>query len=653
MLAAQALAFHTRMTWLYFRPDAAQLSPILPRLGASFFPLWAAHGGRVAAAALFFLSLDGLGRLCAPKREWPPFAAAGLGLLLWGTLGFLLAAAGLCSPAVLRPASLLLVAAGLGRGAARWRSALSKPFRPSALEISLALFGVFYLLTTAVPETFYDALVYHLTAPQAWLSAGRMTDMPDIHLWRLPGLMQPLYLWGLAWSDDRLCKLLNVGVAGLAAGHLGVWAGRRWGREVGGWAALLFLSSPMIGVNLWSCANDVPAAFFCFLALTAWLEAWEKGGRAGFLWSGLFFGAAAAMKSTAFFAAPFFAADALRRARGRAALEALLFFAAGALIPLLPWWVRTFSWTGNPFFPQGASFLGGDSPENLALLRGWHAEMGSEEPLFSRSLSLVRESLRGVEAGRFGFVGPALLMGLPLAFFFRADAAAGVLGGYGLMAYIAFLCATGRLRYFLPHLSPLFALAALGLVDYAKSTAGDRWGRRLGPALKALAGVAVALNLVWLALVFQRFNQGWDVVWGRQDASAYLRQEHIGVYGHPSQGAFDKLKEEPAPGRLFVIGEARTFRSPLPATAAASFNVPPYAAWAGTPPSADRLLERLRATGHTHLLMNVEEWKRITPADYKSDEQLKSLGALLDRLSPPIYSDRWCLLFRLPPEDAR
>jgi hypothetical protein len=412
----------------------------------------------------------------------------------------------------------------------------------------------------------------------------------------------------------------------------------------------------MVGVNLWSCANDIPAGFFCFLALTHWIDGWKEEGadeRALFL-AGLFLGAGAAVKSTALFAGPFYFFDALRRGRSggqKGTVRRLALFGAGFALPLLPWWIRTGLWTGNPFFPQAAGILGGDSPENVALLKGWHAEAGGPEGLFYRSLSLVRESLRGVEEGRFGFVGPVLLMLLPLGFFLRPDPAVGPLAACTLMAYVVFASATGRLRYFLPHLPPLFVLAGLGLTDYGRASEEDRLAARLGKPLRALAWAAVALNLFWLALVFTRFNQGWPVVWGRQAAPDYLREEHIGVYGHPSQGAFDWLRDNGAAGRLFVVGEARTFRSPLPAEASGSFNVPAFAALAGEPPTWEALLAGLRAGGYTYLLINVEEMKRITPGPYKELEYLKALGRLFDRLAPPLYRDRWCILFKVPPAE--
>jgi hypothetical protein len=433
----------------------------------------------------------------------------------------------------------------------------------------------------------------------------------------------------------------------------------------------------MIGVNLWSCANDIPAGFFVFLAFAHALRARGGSGRLPFFLTGIFFGAAVSVKVTALLAGPFFmlwltkaslrgAVPATKQSlpsnEGVATAQtpglamtggAFALFGLGLLLPLLPWWVRTGMWTGgNPFFPHAAGILGGDSVENLSLLAVWNRDAAGEGGMLFRALSLARESLQGMEQGRFGFVGPALLMLLPLAFFLRPDPVWGPMTAYAVLSYAAFVTATGRLRYYIPHLPVLFALAAACLSDYARgvSSLPQKTLARLGPALRVMAGAAVALNLLWLTLVFQRFNQGWPVIWGRQSPRDYLLVEHIGTYGHPSQAAFDWLRDNGAVGRLFMVGEARTFRSPLPASASGNFNVPGYARHAGDPPSPEALLENLRREGFTYILVNVAEMKRITPEPYKQAPYLKALGGLFDRLPPPLYRDQWCLLFAIPGE---
>ena len=660
LLAFWAGLFHTWFTFRYFEPRLDELAGALPSWGPYLAAQWGPHLGRTALAALFFLSLPGLGSLFIPRRSpLKLWVSCGAGLLVWSLLGLLMAALGLSKPGPLKIVSAVLALAGLVRG----RGALLSVWKGTKAALSegpgwgIAALAVFYFLTTLVPDTFYDALVYHLAVPEAYLKAGRLVDLPDIVHARMPGLIQTLNLWALAWSDDRLCKLMNLGFGLLAAGGLAAWTGRHGGRTTGLWAALLFLGSPMIGVNLWSCANDVLCGFYFFLALALWAE--ERETSPAFFLSGLFFGCAAAVKYTALFGAPFFALDLLWRFRRnpRGGCRAGLLFAAGAVVPLLPWWARTGVWTGNPFYPRAAGLWGGDIPENLALLPAWASEARGPDGLLSRFFSFIHESLRGVEGGRFGFVGPALLMLLPLGLFISPTVPAGRLWVCAGVSYAAFAFATGRLRYFIPEMVLLFPLAALGLKSFGETLEAARpkirslvlFAARAPGLLKGLIVLIVGLNGLWMTLVFHQFNQGWDVVWGRESARDYLRREHVGVYGHPSQGAFDYLKDRDARGRVFIIGEARAFRCPLPARAAGSFNTPPYALWLKEDPSPESFLRRLQKEGYTYLLLNAPELARLTPAPYGGPAFLAGLGRALDRLPPPVYRDAWVFLFEIPP----
>jgi len=666
-IAVFAAYFHTVHTARYFQPTMDDLLSALMPWGEFLTAAWGPHLGRLAAALLFFASLPGLGarllKLFRPTGETDLFVQSGAALAGWGTLGFLLAAGGVASVSTLRVVSILLILLGLT--GLRQADLSFPPFGRAGLKTGagagLLFFAGLYLLTTVVPETFYDALVYHLAVPQAYLQSGRMVDLSDIHLTRLPGLIQTLYLWALAWSDDRLCKLLNWGIGLLLTGALGAWVGKKWSPAAGRWAALLFLSSPMIGVNLWSCTNDLLCGFFFFLSFSSWNDAWgerEDADMRRLLVAGLFFGAALATKYTAASGVFFFALDLIVRRKRTQRLLAPpgLAFAAGVILLLLPWFFRASAWTGNPFFPKATALLGGDIPENLALLSHWESEARGEGGLLFRTLALLRESLTGVDAGRFGFLGPVLLMLLPFLPFVRYGRPSAQLLGCALVSYIFFAVTTGRLRYFIPQIGLLFALAAAAMEDYIatavllakeRNVAG-RIADRLGDVLKFLVSAVLFLNALWLVLIFQKFNQGWDVVWGRQSEAEYLRREHTGVYGHPSQGAFDFLREADLSGRVFLVGDARTYRCPLPARASGAFNVPPFALWAKETPTPASFIERLRREGYTHLLVNVPELRRITPSAYQAPEYAAFLGHVLDSLPSPLYRDPWSILFRVP-----
>jgi hypothetical protein len=205
------------------------------------------------------------------------------------------------------------------------------------------------------------------------------------------------------------------------------------------------------------------------------------------------------------------------------------------------------------------------------------------------------------------------------------------------ISYGSYVLASGYLRYFIPGLFFVAPLAAVAL-----GTLAPRWAQRL-------TIVAVLLNGLWLILAFQTFNQGWSVVGGHTLPNQYLREEHIGVYGHPTQGAYDFLRSIQAQGKVLVLGEARTVGCPLPAVASGNFNKPTFARWLDDTPDPRFFEDRLRREGFTYVVLNGPELLRITQGPYRDDAHLRALNAVLARLGPPLYQDRWTVVLAVTP----
>jgi len=658
---------HTFFCIRYFGASGRDIVDIVYPWNARMMVEWLHQLGRFGLTLLFFFGAWAVGRVTLEKRSELHrdfFVSSAVGLVVMSFVAYFLAVAHLSRPVILRAVFMMTVVLGVGEVAPLWRRISLKGFicrrewaftERGLLNVLLACGVLLFFLTSIVPETFYDALVYHLAVPQAYLQAGRMVDMAGVHLSRLPGLAQMTYLWGLVLGDDRMCKLINVGCGLLWAGALSSWVQRIWGGLSGRWAALLLLSTPMIGVSIWSCNNDVLCGYFCFVSMTIWMDFWNKGPsenkNLNMLLSGLLLGAATATKYTAIFASPFFAWHFLMKCQDEKKFlwRDGLYFAVGFLIPLAPWWIRTGFWTGNPFFPKATGLFKGDIAEALALMGPWDADVRGHLNFPMRAMSILREGLWGVYEGRFGFIGPMFLCLMPMMLFLRRSYHLDSLALYASFSYLFFVWQSGRLRYFLPHLAVLYALSAAALKNFDDHPDASPWAHSARAITRSIAAFLVVLNLFWLVMVFHRFNQGWDVVWGRQTASEYLRREHIGVYGHPSQGAFDFLRNRGvrSQDKVFIIGEARSYRCPGQAIVSSAFNMPIYARWLQTmtPPL---FLDQMKKEGVTHLVINLPEMKRIVPEPYKTDVYLRPLGTVIDTLGAPVYRDRWTIVFEMP-----
>jgi hypothetical protein len=372
------------------------------------------------------------------------------------------------------------------------------------------------------------------------------------------------------------------------------------------------------------------------------LRQWEHAdegneGSRGFFVSGIFFGAALAAKYTAVLGLPFLVFEAVSARNKSLVMRRVTIFCLGAVAPLIPWWVRTGLWTGNPFFPQ-AAFLGGDIGENLNLLRNFRGDTVVSSSFWVRAAAIFKGSLAGASDGRSGFLGPAALMAVPLLFFFaRTDERARkLLFGFSL-SYALLACLSGRLRFFIPSLAVLWCVLGAALVH---GSAGP-WPRRLLAA-------AAALNVFWMALAWQKFYDGADFFWGRTSAADYLRREHPGNYAAPSQGAFDFIAAQGGCGKIFIIGDARSRRSPGPAGVSGPFNKPAYARLLESQRSPADAAAALAADGFSHVVMNVAEWRRVTPAAYKEGFHQERLKSFLSFLGEPLYRDEWTWVFGLP-----
>lgn len=608
-------------------------------------PLWAAHLARTAGAALLLLIARETGRRILSRLRSAAgglAAECGLGLAIWSLLGFTMSLLGLSHPWALRAATVAGALLVLRKDSFRFSPAPA--IRPVLLPAALLL-SVFALLwmTTITPEIFCDPLSYVLPLAEAALREGRWTELPT-PLARLPGLSAFSYLWGLAWGDDRLCKLMSLGTGAL-------WAGAVWtaaGRRAGPWAALLLAAAPFAGASFWTSGQEPLAGLLVLAAYLVWNDAWDQEDaarrRSLVLLAGLCLGAACAAKYTAAFGAPYFAGDfLLRRWRGKLAVREAGLFLAGAVLPLLPWWIQNALATGNPFFPLAGGWWGTADPVRDHLLARCSLELGSAgKSWLYKVLSFPVNSLTGVWDGRSSFLGPLFLILLPATPLVWKDPGVRRAAAYALVSYLAMTAATRTFRYYTPHLGIACLWAGPILARLARG--GATWRR----GFAVLVGGVILSQILALALIFHVFYHGWGVVTGKVSPETYLREEHAKTYATPPLKAYESLRGKK--GKVYIVGDTRTFRCPIPYENTTPFVPPRLDAWFKASPSADGVVDRLREGGFTFLLINVPEMERALAPEYLTPEWKGRLADLCRRLAPPVYQDAWTLVFRIPPE---
>lgn len=585
--------------------DSTPLAPLLRLADVALVALALTLAHSVGARLLLALRLDTTGVERAAL-------ALGLGAGLWMLVAVALGLAGFYRPPVLLALALgnLIVAwpgllqapARVRHGWAAARAALRAAPRGVAVVIALlALATGAALLGALTPPHHFDALAYHLAAPQRFLQTGRIAPLPDVLFANLPLGVELLFGLGLAFGSDTFAQVLHLAFGGLTA--LTLWSlARRYFDGATAWlACAIFLATPLVIV--WSrVANvDLPLAAFLLLTLLALLRAGDPGlaTPAATRWAllaGAFGGTALATKYQALFAVPLLGllalADALRARRGwREPLARGAAFWGAAIAIAAPWYLKNWILLGNPLWPL---FAGGRDFDSLAVeLTGYFADGMTISPRTPLGYLLlpVAAYLRGSIEQRFVILSPLFPLALGACFLPRRRAlACPLLMSAALIA--GWAQGFQELRYLLPVCAPLSLAAAAVLRALARRPVP----RRLTlPALAVAALITLALTALHVGA-----DRPLAVILGQESRDAYLRRS---VTTGPTYRATRFLGEALRPGeRVRFVNDAQVYYVP--------YTIEPdhldlaMIALIERHPQPEGALVALRGDGVTYLLVN-------------------------------------------------
>lgn len=367
--------------------------------------------------------------------------------------------------------------------------------------VALAL--VLDVVSSTAPPTSADALVYHAEFPRRWLELHRIDDP----FWSYAAF----YPLGIETLFAQAMSVVGLGGAGsaLAAGSaasalhgllavLATLAVFGLARELGGGSdsagvlgAALFALQGLVTWDSTSTFVDMGLVFFAVVAAWHAVRFSREPTRGTAAWVGVAAGGAAGAKYIGPLAAAFVmlpvAISALRRRAVSALGVAAAFTAAAGGI----WYVKNAVVTGNPFYPL---FFGGKLWDRWA--EAWlHGTATATFPgthsFPLRILILpVDLLLHGDRFDRGQYASTATLLLAPLAFFMRSsrELAGVVLAVAGFV--VVWWYAVPQVRYLLPALAVLAAVAGAGLGPLLATSGRRRAG--------LLAVVAVG-TIVWLA----------------------------------------------------------------------------------------------------------------------------------------------------------
>lgn len=530
--------------------------------------------------------------------------------------------------------------------------------RTLAIYLGFILTLAFFQCLT--PPVAWDSQVYHLTGPKLYLQAHRLPVDIDIPYLGFPPLLEILFTAGMLLKGDIVARLIHYAYGFLTLLALFAFAERYFNRKVAWLSMAIFYSVPsLVLISTWAYVDLglIFYEFMAFYALMRWLEAKDKwlglpnpgraktgerdkpfGSAQGRRWlalTAILCGLAMGVKYTSVILPITLAviiALKVRRGSRKETTEALLLFGLLAIVVALPWYLKNFFSTGNPFYPF---FFGGTYWDEL---RAWWYSRAGTGLAFTAPWRLLVAPWEITVLGTQGTesfdatIGPILLTTIPLlALVWRkiVPEERRVIG-YALwvclIQYLLWLYGVAQSALLVQTrlLFPIFALLAL-LAGYTvdKLALLTRRAFSLQWFVTTVLLLALGLNAVSSALHFIS-DSPLPYLTGFESKESYLTR-HLGLY---YTSVFHINENLPPSAKVLFLWEPRSYycqRDCWPDAILDKFKHLTYKYH-----DAEGIAEYLHREGVTHLLLYQAGLEYILEAQFDpiTPDDVATLAAL-------------------------
>jgi hypothetical protein len=350
------------------------------------------------------------------------------------------------------------------------------------LWLAILVIMISTVILCLVPPTARDELTHHLSIPRLYARAGRIIEVPMAPYSYYPMLLDMFYTPWVYWGYDSVPKLGHALFGYLTGLLLYAYLARRMNAVYGLLGFLVWVSIPsVLRLSHWAYV-DLGTVFYttsALLCLLRWRE--EKDRRSWLALTGLSAGFAFAAKPNGLVACLLLVlllawqlAREPKRGFGKMFSDLALFGVTCAL-PCLPWLVKNWHQTGNPFFPLLGGLFAAKGP--AASAPALYVSLGvftKRELLYGESWwEIAALPLRLFFSGQDdnpqyfdGVLSPLLIVLLPWAFKGKWLEEKAWLFAFAVLylAYALFLVDL-RVRYVLLIVPPLVILLAYGIFN--------------------------------------------------------------------------------------------------------------------------------------------------------------------------------------------
>lgn len=545
-----------------------------------------------------------------------------------------------------------------------------------------------YFVQTLLPNTDWDTVAAHLPLAERLLE-GRIWDVDPIRIeFNVPGAAHLFFALLLGVGAESAVLPLNFSLVLWLLVAVFSLTDTIWGRAAAVWAVLIAAATNLFWEVSFGARIDLFLAFFCLIAVYAFLVWMRDRQNAWLPLVGAMLGLAAGVKYTA---APF-----ILLLGGIGLVFGLVWFwrsprsfligaVLGTVLLLVPssfWYARNHLLLGNMLYPFGSPRLyenaqGQRVPlePDLAKVYGQYADTQriqgklasvelSDRPTEMLNLWDVYLHPKLYERKEAHFITPVLLL-FVLVPLVRRDRYALTLFGVALVAYVMIAYRTYIIRYAL-HVLPLLAIGAALVIAQLQSRTFLRG--RLRPLAFALAAVFVAIDLLAF-LAIPLYGSGINLMplavrggfplinarheWekldriapasylsGQEDPLTWLSGPFTGYNGAPGMPTvIQDVNRAIAAGQIdptkamLMVGEGKGWLLDMPFLPDASREGLPWLAeLARAEGDLDAVAESLREQRIGYVLLNTAyfEWVMSDVPDYNRRKLATTIASLLE-----------------------
>ncbi|MBU1197123.1 glycosyltransferase family 39 protein [Candidatus Micrarchaeota archaeon] len=491
--------------------------------------------------------------------------------------------------------------------------------RPFSMALTLLFFALIvmqFLAVFAPPSSTdpgpkdWDSLSYHFAVAKIYVQEKGFTFLSLPHA-NWPMGMEMLYALGLILYTISVSKLFSFGIGMLLL--LSIYALAR--EHVSSFSAFVgasvFASIPLVQAFFGTGYIDLSLAFFELLAIWSFLKWWRHESWDWLFLSALFAGFSAAIKTLGGWILILLGLALLYKlARAPSTksfvqrLKALTGFGVVSAVFFVPWYWKTFAYTGNPVWPLYYSFLerfeiSGDGTAFFnVMLQDLSVRAGIVlgNPLLE--LALIPFSLTFFGSAFNGIISPLYLAILPALFLVnRMDADIKKLIGFAAGFVVLWFFTFQESRFIFP---------ALAILSIPVALAYDRL-RREKWISTVLSGIILLTMIFAVVFTFAYKAPAFAVAIGFESSHDYLMR------AQPNYGTLQWASRNlPPESKLFFFRDTHGYYSDL------SYEYGIYEDF-NRFQDADDLRDWLRSREFTHVLVNENTVSLVTDRERRKD----------------------------------